>query len=107
MRSITLAGRVSVGVLCLTRVSSQAMSCWHKRLRWKPTSLAHWLWQSNLPQPNTTRSCVADFLLHSLLFFPIIFATFPLAPEKILIVLKGLRGEENISGLCRRGCFFL
>src|ERR1700733_3327120 len=23
------------------------MSCWHKKLHWRPTSLAHWLWRKN------------------------------------------------------------
>src|SRR5258708_38553898 len=41
------AVRVLVGALRPKVTSSQAMSCWHRKLRWRPTSVARWPWRTD------------------------------------------------------------
>src|SRR5258706_8157976 len=42
------AVRVLVGVLRPKVISSQATSCWRRKLRWRPTSVARWPWRTNI-----------------------------------------------------------
>jgi len=49
------AVRGLVGALRPKVTSSQAMSCWHRKLRWRPTSVARWPWRTDF-------SCFVDFI---------------------------------------------
>ena len=50
----TLADRGLAGASCLRIISSQATSCWPRRLLWKPTSGARWRWRITLRPDNST-----------------------------------------------------
>src|SRR5216684_6596853 len=41
------AVRVLAGASRPKVTSSQAMSCWHRKLRWRPTSVPRWPWLTN------------------------------------------------------------
>src|SRR6267142_7086156 len=49
------AVRVLVGALRPKVISSQATSCWHRKLRWRPTNVARWPWRTDF-------SCFVDFI---------------------------------------------
>src|SRR5229473_7437354 len=38
---------VLAGALHPKVTSSQATSCWHRKLRWRPTSVARWPWRTD------------------------------------------------------------
>jgi hypothetical protein len=55
-----------VGALRREVISLQATSCWHKKLRWRPTSVARWPWPTTLPRKRTdecsTTELAIDFI---------------------------------------------
>src|SRR5450631_3674315 len=56
------AVRVLAGALRPKVTLSPEMSCWHRKLRWKPTSVARWPWRTNFrcQRVDETRFSIAD-----------------------------------------------
>ena len=55
--STALAVHVLVGALYRMVIWSRATSCWHKKLRWRPTSVARWRWRTDFPFRQVDEIC--------------------------------------------------
>src|SRR5712664_732231 len=53
------AVHVLVGALRPKVISSQATSCWHRKLRWRPTSVVHWPWRTNFLCQQADEICIS------------------------------------------------
>src|SRR5882762_8778667 len=53
------AARVLAGVLRPKVTSSQATSCWHRKLRWRPTSVVRWPWRTDFLCQQADEICIS------------------------------------------------